>query len=206
MHTTSRPLSQTTVLLVASALTVLLAASSCGSSDQITDPPSNDPAGSSVEATAPTTVETRSDVKGEVRLLLDRFWPIWLAANNPPDPKDPHLTEVLSGDALAVSISKIQERAAAGQALSLPASANFEHQLFTSTMSPDPNRFTGVECVVDDIQVIDRTSGAVVDGSTATYEILRDFVRDDLGRWTISRSRQQSRLEGVGGCALQLQH
>ena len=202
MHTTPRRLPRTTALLLATALTVLLVTPSCGSSDSHSDPPSTT---STPDTTIAPPDTTHADPKAEVRALLERYWPIWLAANNPPNPDDPHLKDVLSGDALATTTSKIRERAKAGQSIRLAENGRFKHQLIVATTPADPNKFTAIECVIDDTQLVDTATGNLINGATATYELLRDFVRDASGNWTINKSRQQSRTDGVAGCGLQLQ-
>ena len=89
MRPTSRPLSRTTGLLLATALTVLLAATACGSSDPTTDPQPPDP--TSDTTVSATTPDTQSSGSADA---YPGFWDGLARCNDPPNPDDPDLAEV----------------------------------------------------------------------------------------------------------------
>lgn len=203
MRITSRPCSRPTALLLATALTVLLVAPSCGSSDPQADPPSP------TAPTDPTVAPPETTPDGPIRAeeigeLLDHYWSVWLTANNPPNPDDPRLRDVLVGSALEITVSKVRERADAHQAIVLPGSGPPRHGLLLTSPGSDPNHVGAVECVVDNTILIDSSSGAIINDATATYEILVDLERDSSGTLRISRRVQQARSEGATGCANEL--
>jgi len=187
-------------------LVVALATPACGSSrpDQASVPVDTTPAAASTGATSPDaatgTGAPSSADQLAVNAILDRYWTIWLEASDPTNPEDPHLSEVLSAEALSQTRANLRSRAALGQAIVLPAAAQFRHHVEAIAFDA-PGRATATECVVDDSQLIDGSTGAVINGSVATYELLKVLVQDNDGNWTISNSRQQMRWEGVAGCA-----
>ena len=56
------------------------------------------------------------------------------------------------------------------------------------------------ECVVDDLVVVRRDTGAVVNDAIATHNVRGELLKVD-GVWRVSQARLVQRWEGVAGCA-----
>jgi hypothetical protein len=141
------------------------------------------------------------DPTRDVVTAIELYWTVWRAINNPPAPDDSRLTVVLEGEALTQVMSQLRTRASENQAVVLPQSSIFIHRTDRVDLGVDGTHATATECVVDDSQLIDRSSGAVLNGAIATYELVKTLRLRPDGRWRISLSSQVSRSEGVSGCA-----
>ena len=65
----------------------------------------------------------------------------------------------------------------------------------------DGDRAVVQECVVDDLVVVRRDGGAIVNDTIATHNVRGELQKVD-GVWRVSEARLVQRWEGVAGCAL----
>jgi hypothetical protein len=153
-------------------------------------------------ATSVTAASTTTqDPKAAVLAAVDSYWRIWLSANNPPNPNDQRLVEVLGGAALEQTLSSMRMRLAAHELIRLPAHALFRHAIERIAWNSGGTVARVRECVVDDSQLV-AASGAILNGATATYELEKTLARGVNGGWRIVLSVQRAKWPGVAGCAL----
>jgi hypothetical protein len=96
-------------------------------------------------------------------------------------------------------IAETQENLDAGRALQpSPNPVNFRR---VTVVSVDGDSAVVQECFVDDGQVIERSTGRVLNDTVATHSVQADLIRVD-GQWRVSAATLIQRWEGVAGCAL----
>ena len=171
------------------------------------DPPPSTPASSAPTATdppataAPTTTTTAaiSGDEAEVRATIDRYWAAWFAATaNPPDPDNAELNAVLIGEAKMRIIGGVQRRLNDGRFVRLPKNTEFSRT--TMSIAFDQDGVADVEeCVVDDTELVDMSTGEIVEGSLATTR-LRLTLKEYPEGWKITTSATVSTAEGSIGC------
>ena len=187
------------------ALALLLGAScGCGADTATTDPTSTtgttpvatDPPQTSASTSSTTTAPTGDEA--EVRAVIDRYWPAFLAATMDPDPENPELKAILQSDAAIRILGAIEDLRNNGQRVVQPDPSVFAHEI-TSVTFDGPDRAVVKECVIDDLQIVVTATGQIVNGAVTTSEYTSTVVRDE-GVWRISTSEQTTRLEGVHDC------
>jgi hypothetical protein len=163
------------VLLIVGAASVALG---CGASPEA-------PAGPSARGTGTTfaaPATTSRSPEQEVEAAYHRFWEVFVAANDPPNPDDPRLEEVATGPMLQKMRSSARQDASEGLALqhSSPPQLAIEVQ----HLEIHGDTATLRACVKDGIQVVRSSDGSVVDGDVVTHIATGTFERSD-GRWRL---------------------
>lgn len=208
--------------LLALALVVLLAlVAGCGSDDDgatgsttTLDRTTSTARSSTTGGTSGTTssvsssTPTSSDGSGTTLDLADQaivdayvgYWDARLAANTgTPNPQDPALTQYATGNQLEAVIAETQKNLDEGRAFqAAPNPANFRR---VTVVSVDGDRAEVQECFVDDTQVVERSTGRVLNDAVSTQSVLGTLRLVD-GSWRVSGSELVQRWEGVAGCAL----
>ena len=128
------------------------------------------------------------------------YWDARFAANSGvPNPQDPALARYATGAQLEAVIAETQKNLDAGEAFQpAPEPANFRR---VTVVSVDGDRAEVQECFVDDGQVIERDTGAVLDDGVSTQSVIGNLRFVD-GQWRVSGSKLVQQWEGVAGCAL----
>ncbi len=128
------------------------------------------------------------------------YWEARLAANTgTPNPQDPALAQYATGNQLEAVIAETQQNLDKGRAFQpAPNPANFRR---VTVVSVDGDRAEVQECFVDDTQVVERSTGRVLNDAVSTQSVLGTLRLVD-GSWRVSGSELVQRWEGVAGCAL----
>jgi hypothetical protein len=155
-------------------------------------------AGPPTTSTARATTTTAPDPKAAVLAAYQRFWDVWLAANNPPNPNDPRLAEVDAGAQLAGARQSIRRHQDLHQRVVLPKPTRYVHNAAVTLLNPGATA-TVIDCAIDDSMLVS-SSGRVLDASVQTQLIDADMVREG-GRWKVSYTRFVKKWAGVGSCA-----
>jgi len=193
MHTTSRPLSQTTVLLVASALTVLLAASSCGSADPTAEPTPTEVTGT----TTPGTFGDPPNPSSAAEVAYAQFWHVWTRANDPPNPELPDLAGIATAGQLELLRTSIRANADKGVRFEEPNPTRRSHKFTIVDASPD--QVVIRDCTVDDGVSRDIETGALIDDSLATYLFKATLVLEG-GSWKLADNERLGKWPGITNC------
>jgi hypothetical protein len=188
MHTTSRPLSRTTALLIATALTVLLATVSCGSSDKTADPPST-------TLTSDTTVA--ADPADEAKWAYAEFWHVWTRANDPPNPDSPELALVATSGQLELLRNSIRDNGAKGLRFTEADPTKRTHSF--TVLEFNEQRVVLEDCTVDDGISRDAASNEVIDDSVATYLFKATLVHDG-NAWKLADNERLGKWPGITNC------
>lgn len=163
-----------------------------GTTPVATDPPAT---------VAPTTTTTApiSGDEAEVRATIDRYWDAWFAATaNPPDPDNAELNAVLIGDAKMRIVGGVQRRLDDGHFVRLPDNSEFERT--TVSVAFEADGMASVEqCIVDDTELAEISTGDLVEGGVATTRLLLT-LRNYQDGWKITTSTTLSTVEGAVGC------
>lgn len=140
---------------------------------------------------------TSADVAARVRAYFDARE----AANSgpEPDPRDPRLEAVASGEALRAVRGETRRRAEAGQAIR-PGEQGLA-EIRVAVAQGGPESATVSVCSIDDGVIYVVESGEVINDSVVTHNYLIDLVLGD-GVWTVNRITRLQQWEGVAGCAL----
>lgn len=209
-----RPPSRVRTLLAALVFATLILIAGCGGdSDPLAGSTTSTDRTTSTAGTSPTTpgtatsVASTSDPSTSVdptnQAIIDAYvgyWDARIAANSgTPNPQDPALAQFATGSQLEAVIKETQENLDQGRAYQAsPTPNNFRR---VAVVSVDGDRAEVQECFVDDGQLIDRTTGAVINDTVATQSVLGTLRLID-GTWKVSGSELVQRWEGVAGCAL----
>lgn len=151
----------------------------------------------------PTTSATSSTATPANQEIVDAYTAYWdarfVANSGTPNPEDPALVAHASGAQLEAVIAETQRNLDDGVAFQAsPVPANFRR---VTVISVDGDRAEVQECFVDDVQVVDRTTGQIVNDVVATQSVSGTLRLVD-GTWRVSGSDLVQRWEGVAGCAL----
>jgi hypothetical protein len=194
MRTTYRSLSPTTALLLATALTVLLAAPSCGSSTETTDPPPTD---APAETTPSPPDTTTAQPEQAVLAAYERFWTTYLAATDPPDPNAPSLNEIATGLQLETTRQSLEKKQADNTATRKPPGSKYRHDAVV--ISFDQNSAVIRDCQIDDLLVVDLSTGTVINSDIDTILLTGYLARVD-GVWKVSDIQEVKRTSGEHSC------
>jgi hypothetical protein len=145
-----------------------------------------------------TTATTTPDPKAAVLVAYQRFWQVWLAANNPPNPNDPRLAEVDTGAQLAGARASIRIHQLRGEKVVLPHPSRYAHPA-TVTVLGHGTAASVFDCSVDDSQLVLSATGRVIDASVQTQLIDADMVIQQ-GRWKVAATRFERTWPGVTKC------
>ena len=128
------------------------------------------------------------------------YWEARFSANSgTPNPEDPALAAHATGAQLDAVVAETQRNLDDGVAFQqAPSPANYRR---VTVISIDGDRAEVQECFVDDVQVVDRTTGQIVNDVVATQSVSGTLRLVD-GTWRVSGSELVQRWEGVAGCAL----
>jgi len=151
--------------------------------------------------TATTAAPTPSDQTAEEEIVARYigYWDARLAANSgTPDPDAPALRDFATGAQLDTVIAKTRANLDQGLALRRPDDPVGFQQV--QVIEIDGDRAVVQECVVDDLVVVRRDGGAIVNDAIATHNVRGELVKVD-GVWRVSEARLVQRWEGVAGCA-----
>jgi len=197
------------------ALSVLLGSVAVGCSDDDATPSTSTAeaqrastttdATSSTSTTTTTTATTAapapSDQTAEEEIVARYigYWDARLAANSgTPDPDAPALRDFATGAQLDAVIAETRANLDQGLALRRPDDpVGFQK---VQVIEVDGDRAVVQECVVDDLVVVRRDGGAIVNDAIATHNVRGELQKVD-GVWRVSEARLVQRWEGVAGCA-----
>jgi len=151
-------------------------------------------------ATTSATSSTATPANQEIVDAYTAYWDARFAANSgTPNPEDPALVAHASGAQLEAVIAETQRNLDDGVAFQAsPVPADYRR---VTVISVDGDRAEVQECFVDDVQVVDRTTGQIVNDVVATQSVSGTLRLVD-GTWRVSGSDLVQRWEGVAGCAL----
>jgi len=144
------------------------------------------------------TASTASDDRAAVLAAYQRFWQVWLRANDPPNPSDPAIAEVETGAQLAGTLLAIERDRDRGERIRLPAKSQYHHTA-SATIDRSGMQAMVSDCAVDDSIVIQSSTGRVVDNSIETQRITATMIR--IGRWwKVSSSQIVRSWPGISAC------
>jgi hypothetical protein len=184
-------------VLGTAVVVVVLAAAGCGGGGggEAASPPTSVEPSPSSEPTSPSTAPTE---EAAVLAAYQGYWDTWLAANDPPNPDHPDLERYYIGRSLERARQEIFDRRAVGQAIRLPASAEYRHRADVTIDGVDAATVT--DCSVDDSQVVDVASGRVLNDAVVSELITASLVRVN-DEWRVQLTSRTAAWEGVAGCA-----
>lgn len=155
----------------------------------------SEPTASSSSSSAPAG----QTVEDEIIARYIGYWDARLAANSgTPNPDDPALRDYATGAQLDAVVA--ETRTYLEQGLALRHAENPVDLQQIHVIEVDGDRAVVQECVVDDLVVVRRDSGDVVNDAVATHNVRGELLRVD-GVWRVSEARLVQRWEGVAGCA-----
>jgi hypothetical protein len=146
--------------------------------------------------TAPST--TRPDPTAAVLAAYQRFWQVWLEANNPPNPNDPALAEVDTGAQLARDRAAIAENLRQGIEFRQAQPSHARHRPVILSIAAHA---VIQDCAIDDGVVVDRATGNVVNADVVTY-LWRATLTRQGGLWKVSDYTREGRWTGATDCGL----
>ena len=161
--------------------------------------------GSAAPATSATTTSTaapttsRPDPTAAVLAAYQRFWQVWLEANDPPDPNDPALAEVASGPQLALEKAQIARNLQGGVAFVPARPSHAQHR--PSVVDLSAHRATVVDCALDDGVVVARATNTVLNADVVTY-LWRATLTNKGGRWKVTDNTREGKWSGASDCDL----
>ena len=106
---------------------------------------------------------------------------------------------VLGGPQRDRDVREIQKLKALGQVARPPAASKFAHTVLSVTVQGDTAE--ALECVVDDLEVIEVATGQVLNSLVSTVALKTALMRTN-GVWLITDSRTEQETEGVHECAV----
>jgi hypothetical protein len=174
-------------------LTIAALASACAGHSS----PQAGPDTTATGSATPATSTTAPDPKAAVLAAYQRFWQVWLAANNPPNPNDPRLAEVATGSELRTVQLSIGNKVINGTYTRLPPHARYRHE--PTVISTRESRVVIRDCQIDDSQIVVRATGRIVNGDVVT-ELLTSTVVRFSGRWRVESVRETREWRGVHSC------
>ena len=200
----SRPRPRLGVAVVAALL--VLGAAGCGDDAAAPSSPTSTTTSSTTTTAAPDTAAATSTTpapvgdEAEVRATIDRYWEAWFAATgNPPDPTNAELNAVLSGEALLRIVGGIEQWQRDGKYVQLPPETQFSREVVLVEFDSS-GVATVRECVIDDTELVDATTGEVSGSGTSSTTFVKTLNRIE-GTWRITTSIATGKVEGGSGCA-----
>lgn len=156
---------------------------------------------STTESTTTTSGSTPPGESTEEEIVARyiAYWDARFAANSgTPNPDDPALRDFATGAQLDAVIAETRANLDQGLALRRPDDpVGFQK---VQVIEVDGDRAVVQECVVDDLVVVRRDGGAIVNDAIATHNVRGELQKVD-GVWRVSEARLVQRWEGVAGCA-----
>lgn len=211
-----RPPSRLRILLAASLFATLALMAGCGSdSDPLAGSTTSTDRTTSSAGTSPATATTGTSTSvasmGDPSTPLDAnhqaiidayvgYWNARVAANTgTPNPQDPALPQFATGNQLEAVVAETQKNLDEDRAFRAASDpADFRK---VTVVSVEGDRAEVQECFVDDDQVIERSTGNVIDASVSSQSVIGTLRFVD-GTWKVSSSKLVQDWEGVAGCAL----
>lgn len=199
--------------LVASVVLFGVATLGCSSDDGTTPPTSTTEArrsstttettgpSPSTESTTTTPEPTPSgqSIEEEIVARYIAYWDARFAANSgTPNPDDPALRDLATGDQLAAVIAETRSNLENG--LAFRPAANPSDIQRVDVIHLEGDHAVVQECVVTDGVIYRRDTGEVVDGEVYTQNIRGELQHVD-GAWRVSSARLIQQWEGIAGCA-----
>lgn len=180
---------------VVALVLVLALASACTDKDDSAEPTPTTTTSRRASTPSSTVVST------EEQAVLDAYQGYWraiLAANNPPDERNPMLQQFATGEALDSVFKAAQANRLEGKALRPPENSKAEHRAEIVSMSE--SEATVRDCAIDDILVVKIDSGEVLNDKVAT-QLRTATLRHEGGAWKVAYTKLEERWDGVAGCA-----
>jgi hypothetical protein len=143
---------------------------------------------------APTTTQ---DPKAAVLAAYQRFWQVWLEANNPPNPTDPRLAEVDTGAQLERDRAEISRNRAAGITFKKATPSRADHRAFVLRLAGASALLE--DCSLDDGVVVSRSSGSVINADVITY-LWRVTIVKKGGLWKVADNTRLGKWRGANNC------
>jgi|SRR5829696_252158 len=185
------PLVALAVALVLAVAATLAALPSCGGDDDGDRPPSS--------TTTPSTTSAEDATKAEVEAAYTTFVELSQRLTANPDPTDPQIDDVATGDVKDALINTLNRLQNSGRAIVVGdrTSSNV-----LSVDLVDQNTAVVRDCAVDDSQVIDVATGDVISEGLATG-IFPVTLTHDGDQWRVSEAPDaEETWDGVAGCAI----
>ena len=162
--------------------------------------PRSTPTTTTTVAPASSTTTSLDPVAAEEQEILDTVQAAWAAieaAKRPPNPDDPALPRYLTGDALRRSTDNIAAMKAAGQTTREVEGGHYGHRPRVIDVTADTA--VVIDCVIDDLQIIDMATGLIVNGEVITRRLRTTLVRSD-GSWRLADNSVEAEWFGVAEC------
>ncbi len=193
--------STTAVVAAAVAVAVITGGFATGCSRSTDASATPETTASSPPDTTVAADTTSTSAMTEVEAILaavSKYWDVYLAASNPPDPNHPAIDEVMTGDARDRLAQLLEDRKALGQEVRLPNPTQFG--LYPTITKIAENSATVSVCLVDDTQLVAMETGEILDDEIETYLFVLDLDYSDAV-WKISQNTVNEAWEGRAGCA-----
>ena len=150
------------------------------------------------EAPTTTTTEPPSD-EAAVLAAYEGYWDAIAVANDPPNPDEPRLGMVMTGELLQSVRDKTQQNADLGYVLRRPRPSQFS--ISDVRISVAGEDATLAACVVDDGQVVQQKTGLVLNDRVTSGHV--DVgLRREAGSWKVVNHVYLDKREGASACVV----
>jgi hypothetical protein len=186
-----------TALIILTATASLASACAGGDDSRAT----RGPARTTKPSAAPTTLATTggSDPATAALAAYQRFWKVWVAANDPPNPDDPEIADVETGHQLTGTIQAIQDKRALGEVVRLPPHSRYRHNA-TVQIASNGTVAAVSDCAVDDSILSNAATGQIIDNQIETQMIAATMTLTPQG-WKVLDTRYLKTWPGVVSCS-----
>jgi hypothetical protein len=148
-----------------------------------------------------TTTSALDSPQDAVVAAYDAAGRAYVEAAAIPDPDLPALAATTVDPLLAQSRKAIRSLKLEGRAGRYPSPSKYRTDVDPSTIQIDGDVAKLEACVVDDGQIIEVSTGRVLDDSLSTV-LWQAALRRVDGTWRLAEQRVMSRWEGEAGCAV----
>lgn len=181
---------------LAAALLVALLAVGCGGGDdeESSDPTSADGDSTTTSGSGSSTTAS-DDPAAEVEAAYLAYWEMGERLLQHPDPDDPEIARRTTGnvrDAMVDSLSTLKAQRQAVRYGDL-----YEHDVISVDVTSEEAEV--LDCLVDDGEVIDTSTGDRVAGGLVTVLYRTTMVLED-GQWKASEAIEEETWEGSSTC------
>lgn len=191
-------------------IVVALGAGGCSDGDGNGAPASSSTTSTTRRSTATSSTTTTPDATGtsaaaggveaEITARYLAFWEARFAANqDPPNPDDPKLAELATGEQLENVVAETRRRRDDGLALRRPGNSISEHDVAVRAVDGDVASLQ--DCAVNDGIIYRVATGEIVNDDVVTQSVSATMRRVD-GEWKLERATLVQEWQGVAGCAL----
>jgi hypothetical protein len=146
----------------------------------------------------PTTAASPPTPEQEVSAAYLRAADAMARAFTTSDPDDPDLAETQTSPALDDLRKVLLDRQTDGQVLTYPGGTPPAQVILTVELTSESEAILGV-CIVDNAQLVDRSTGDVLDDDVVSRHHEVHMVRAE-GTWLIRENRLTSLTDGPTGC------